>query len=248
MIHSPDFPARSTHSLERIQLGNVRLNQLAGKMSIHEQSPLVMARARHTTGSLAKFSVAFQKNEETKNSLVIDAPQLDEKRTPSNAPMVAKQNLNEENQNSMADKKKELLDGKVDGGAQAAEALKAPSLKRTNQFIVESEDEEWFDDEDGEDADCGDDDDILGEERLPNQINLSRAVNNQSKLAPGAAAARLYDELHNYGIITERLSILPANQEPTYYSLKGNEGSQFSFDENHDNRGIAKVGRSLQIY
>ena len=175
----------------------------------------------------------------------------------ANQQMIAKRNSNEVNQNSMEDNKKELHDGKVDSGEQAAGALKAPSLKRTNQIIVESEDEnedeEWFDDDDADDdafddGDFSEPEDTLGEERLPNQINLSRAVDNQSKLAPGAAAVRLYDELHNFDIITERLSRLPAHQEPSFYSLKGNESSQFSFDEKSDNRGIAKVERSVQIY
>ena len=155
----------------------------------------------------------------------------------------------------MADIKKELQEGKMDNGVMAGEALKVPSLKRTNQFIMGSEDEDWFDDEeadanadDSDNADCGEVDDILGEERLPNQINLSRTVDNQRKLAPGAAAARLYEELEHFDTITERLSRLPAHQEPSFYSLKGSEGTQFSFDEKNDNRGIAKIGRSLQVY
>ena len=74
-----------------------------------------MARARHTTGSLAQFSVAFKQNEESKNGLVIDAsPQFDEIKRTSNQQMIAKRNLNEEN--CMGDNKKELHDGKVDGG------------------------------------------------------------------------------------------------------------------------------------
>ena len=240
------------HSLEPIQIGNVKRNQQTGKKSIHEHSPLVMARARHTTGSLAQFSVAFKHNEESKKGLVIDAsPQFEEKKRLANQQMIAKRNLNEEN--CMGDNKKELHDGKMDCGEQAAGALQVPSLKRTNPIILESEDEneEWFDDDEADDADefdCSEPDDILGEERLPNQINLSRAVDNQSKMAPGAAAVRLYNELHNFDIITERLTHLPAHQETSFYSLKGNESSQFSFDEKSDNRGIAKVERSVRIY
>ena len=155
----------------------------------------------------------------------------------------------------MADIKKELHNGKVDNGAEAVEPLKAPSLKRTNHFVDElndSGDEEWFDevvdDSDEADSDCSEADGVLGEERLPNQINLSRAVDNRRKMAPGDAAARLYEEIKSFNTITERLSRLPQHQKPSFYSMKGNESSLFSFDEKNDNRGIAKIGRSLQVY
>ena len=84
VLKSPDFPARVTHSLERIQLDGVRQTKLAGDLTIQEQSPLVMARARHTTGNLGQISFAFQPKEELKKGLAhaIDAsPKIDVKKT-----------------------------------------------------------------------------------------------------------------------------------------------------------------------